>query len=260
MLCIAGLCYAAPAVQLPDGTYVAVRDGETAQQAYSRAQKMYPDAFEITLPPEKKMDMDWYSITTLQALPNTPIYDSMVEQGLIEPVGSQEVRFNSGGYGKQNEIDLGLRMASQDFEEAFRSIPMDSIPTESQLQDIWFFMNYHLNFHRLFGENRPRKIEQQLSNLKALSDVISPEHGLALYFIGFLQYKTYGKIDEEIISRLELKIEESDYWRQRFKAFGLSVNDLKTCNFKNKEIPRMLPGNIPQDELSEAVVIEFRKN
>jgi hypothetical protein len=61
MLCITGLCYAAPAVELPDGTYVAIRDGETAQQAYSRAQKMYPDAFQLTLPPEKTMDMDWYN-------------------------------------------------------------------------------------------------------------------------------------------------------------------------------------------------------
>ena len=61
MLCITGLCYAAPAVELPDGTYVAIRDGETPQQAYSRAQKMYPDAFQLTLPPEKKMDMDWFN-------------------------------------------------------------------------------------------------------------------------------------------------------------------------------------------------------
>jgi radical SAM superfamily enzyme YgiQ (UPF0313 family) len=207
----------------------------------------------------RKMDLDWYGITTLQPLPNTPIYDSMVEQGLIETVGSQEVRFNSGAYGKQDEVDLGLRMASQDFEDAFRSIPMDSIPTKSQLQDIWFFMNYHLNFHRLFSENRPKKIEQQFANLKALSDVISPEHCLALYFTGFLQYKLYGRIEADVISRLTIKIEESDYWRQRFKAFGLSVEDLKSCNFKNKEIPRIVPGVIPEDVQSEVSVIEFRK-
>ena len=43
-------------------------------------------------------------------------------------------------------------------------------------------MNYHLNFHRLFTEKRELKINQQIQNLKALSDVISPENGFALYF------------------------------------------------------------------------------
>ena len=33
------------AVPLPDGRYVAIRDGETPEQAYARAQQMYPEAF-----------------------------------------------------------------------------------------------------------------------------------------------------------------------------------------------------------------------
>jgi radical SAM superfamily enzyme YgiQ (UPF0313 family) len=198
----------------------------------------------------RQMDLDWFSVTTLQPLPNTPIYDAMVQQGLILDVGSQEVRFNSGAYGKQDEVDLGIRMASQNFEDAFCSIPMDAIPTQHQLQDIWFFMNYHLNFHRLFTETRPMKIEQQFMNLRALSDTISPEHGLALYFTGYLQHKLYGKIDADVIERLSAKLEESVYWRERFRAFGLSVDDLKSGNFANKEVPRLLPGQLPHDDRS----------
>ena len=33
----------------------------------------------------KEMDMDWYNIAPLQALPNTPIYKTMVDSGMIEP-------------------------------------------------------------------------------------------------------------------------------------------------------------------------------
>ena len=33
------------AVPLPDGSYVSIREGETPQQAYARAQQMYPEAF-----------------------------------------------------------------------------------------------------------------------------------------------------------------------------------------------------------------------
>ena len=195
----------------------------------------------------REMDLDWCGITILQPLPNTPIYDSMVEQGLIEPVGSANTRFNSGGYGKQDQVDMGLRLASQNFEDAFRSINMDAIPAAEQLDDIWFFMNYHLNFHRLFSETRPVKIRQQLMNLSALSDVISPEHGFALYFTGFLQHQLDGKIQPDVIARLERQLEQSPYWADRFSAFGLSVDDLRNEDFKNKHIPRLLPGQIPED-------------
>jgi radical SAM superfamily enzyme YgiQ (UPF0313 family) len=205
-----------------------------------------------TISVARTMDLDWSSITVLQPLPNTPIYDAMVQQGLIQDLGSTEVRFNAGGYGKQDEIDMGLRMASQSFAEAFASIPLDAVPTPSQLNDIWFFMNYHLNFHRLFGEDRPIKLEQQMLNLAALSDVISPEHGFALYFTAYIQHKTTGRIDPSLIGRLRSQLERSPYWADRLRAFGLSVEDLETANFKNKHIPRLLPGQIPimEDDLA----------
>lgn len=199
----------------------------------------------------RTMDLDWCGITVLQPLPNTPIYDAMVAQGLIEPVGSRQVRFNSGGYGKQDQIDLGIRRSSQSFEEAFRAIEMDAVPTHEQLDDIWFFMNYHLNFHRLFSEERPTKIRQQLLNLSALSDVISPEHGFALYFTCYLQHKLHGTIDPALVERLERRLAQSPYWSHRLRAFGLDLEDVTTANFRNKAIPRLLPGQVPGDAVHD---------
>jgi hypothetical protein len=42
------------AVPLPDGSYVAIREGETPQQAYARAQQMYPEAFRLAAPAAPK--------------------------------------------------------------------------------------------------------------------------------------------------------------------------------------------------------------
>ncbi len=197
----------------------------------------------------REMDMDWSGITVLQPLPNTPIYDSMVEQGLIQrDLGSTEVRFNAGGYGKQDEIDLGLRLASQDFAGAISSIPMNAVPSPTQLNDIWFYMNYHLNFHRLFSEERQVKLHQQLMNLTALSDVISPEHGFALYFQSYIQHKLTGRIDHTLVARLKKKLDESAYWNDRLRAFGLSWTDLEGADFKNKHIPRLVPGHMPVED------------
>jgi hypothetical protein len=196
----------------------------------------------------RQMDLDWSAITPLQPLPNTPIFDAMVEQGLLDGADRTDVRFQGGSYGRQEEIDLGLKLASKDFEDAFCTIPKDAIPTREQINDIWFYMNYHLNFHRLFSEDRPIKIKQQRQNLAALSDVISPEHGFSLYFLGYLQHKKEGRIDADLVERLERKLAESEYWNARFTAFGLSADDLKNSDFKNKEIPRLVPGALPIDD------------
>jgi radical SAM superfamily enzyme YgiQ (UPF0313 family) len=195
----------------------------------------------------RQMDLDWHRIAQLQPLPNTPIYDSMVAQGLIEAVGSKNVRFNGGAFGRQVEIEQGRQLATPNFEEAFGQIRLDQVPTSDQLMDVWFYMNYHLNFHRLFTENRPVKIKQQLKNLRVLSDVISPENGFALYFLGYLQHKVFGKMEPEIVQRLETRLSTSPYWKDRLHAFGLSVSDLRTANFKNKEIPRLVAGRLPED-------------
>jgi hypothetical protein len=42
------------AVPLPDGSYVSIREGETPQQAYARAQQMYPEAFKTAAPAAPK--------------------------------------------------------------------------------------------------------------------------------------------------------------------------------------------------------------
>jgi radical SAM superfamily enzyme YgiQ (UPF0313 family) len=197
-----------------------------------------------TLSVAREMDCDWYRISQLQPLPNTPIYDAMVAQGLIQDVGSKELRFMGGAFGKQTEIEQGLRWAELGFREAFSAIPLDAVPSKEQVTDIWFYMNYHLNFHRLFTERRPIKIRQQLQNLKILSEVISPENGFALYFLGVLEHQLNHAVPPAIIERLRRRLETSPYWADRFAAFGLSVTDLETADFKNKHIPRLVPGGV----------------
>ncbi|MCW8916126.1 MAG: B12-binding domain-containing radical SAM protein [Magnetovibrio sp.] len=184
----------------------------------------------------REMDLDWCRVSQLQPLPNTPVYDAMVQQGLIQEVGSKNLRFNGGAYGKQTQIEQGKAKAlTDDFAEAFSAIPMDGMPTGEQLTDIWFFMNYHLNFNRIFHEIRPIKIRQLEQHLAALADVISPENGFAIYFQGYLEHATTGSIDPSLIERLRVRLETSDYWQDRFDAFGLSLSDLETATFKNKE-------------------------
>jgi hypothetical protein len=143
--------------------------------------------------------------------------------------------FQGGAYGKQVQIEQGITLSTPDFKEAFQRIPVNSVPTPEQITDIWFYMNYHLNFHRLFHEGRPVKLQQQVANLKNLADVISPENGFALYFLGVMQYRMEGRIEPKLIERLKRRLATSPYWKDRLEAFGLKLEDLETASF---EIPR----------------------
>jgi len=183
----------------------------------------------------REMDLDWYRCSQLHPLPNTPIYDAMVAQGIIQETGDKELRFNGGAFGKQAEIEQGLRLASADFKEAFAGIPMNAVPTPDQITDIWFFMNYHLNFHRIFHERNPVKIAQLVAHLNVLADVISPENGFSIYFLGYLEYLQTGRVSDELAARLERRLNTSPFWRDRFEAFGLSADHLHTLEFPENE-------------------------
>ena len=90
------------------------------------------------------------------------------------------------------------------------------------------------------------KIRQQIANLEHLSDVIAPENWFALYFLGFLQYKSLGKIDTAVIERLSKQLDSSEFWRDRFSAFDLFLDDLETMEFSNRYIPGLLPKGYTQ--------------
>lgn len=190
----------------------------------------------------QQMDLDWYRISQLQPLPNTPLFESMVSHGLIKPLEGKELRFNGGAFGRQAAIEQGRALATASFREAFSRLDPAAVPTGEQLTDIWFYMNYHLNFRRIFHEQRPEKMRQLMLHLHTLADLISPENGFALYFLGVLQHRQGGRIDPQLIDRLRQRIKTSAYWSDRLASFGLAVEDLEHGTFGGKEQVDVRPG------------------
>jgi hypothetical protein len=143
-----------------------------------------------------------------------------------------------GAYGKQTEIEQGSRLSGVKYKDAFEGLSQTDIPSQSKITDIWFHMNYHLNFKRILHEERSVKLKQLEQHLNAIADVISPENGFALYFLGYIQYKNNGRIEPELIRRLQNQIDDSVYWRERLESFGLSIDHLIDNNFPSEGIPQ----------------------
>ena len=198
--------------------------------------RMILDTIELS----RAMDLDWYNITILQALPNTPIFDSMVEQGYInlETLKFGDIRYNSGAYGKhRKKAEQETDLLASDFKDAFNRADLDEVPNPEELDTIWAYMNYHLNFRPLFFESRPVKLVQKLQYVTNISDLVAPENAIAMYFQGYLQHQVNGSIDQRVIDNLEERLALSPYWSARFRDFNLSPIHLKTRSFPEYERP-----------------------
>ena len=191
----------------------------------------------------EKMDLDWCNIAILQPWKSTPIYDAMVEKGLLgeeegtlKTKGNKIAPYNLGPYSRQRAIERGRLAPSEGIQSIFEDLDIDSIPSPDQLDNIWFYMNYRVNFFTLFREMSKIKLEQQYKWLSYVHTLSAPDNALVMYFYGYLQYRVLGEVEEALILKLEKKLSQSEYWRERFDFLGLHSDDLKTKIFPAKSM------------------------
>lgn len=184
--------------------------------------QMILDTIEVCI----QMDLDWYTINPLMPLPNTPVFDEMLNAGMIDGADFQKTSYVNGSFGKLKKVDF----LSKDFKTVF-SKNKDSIPSKEDIDDIWAYMNFHLNFVRLLEEERPEKLNQQFKWLKYINSTVSPNNVFAKYFLGYLYNKIDGVIPNKLINDLEVVLRGNKYWNERFNDFKLSTNHLKNADF-----------------------------
>lgn len=218
----------------------------------------------------EEMNLDWHNLAILQPWKNTPIYDAMVDQGLLgEEEGSLKGEngadvspYQLGPYSRQRAIEQGKVQQSHFGEksgqntgllEALEFFDLDRVPKANKLDDIWFYMNFRLNFSRLMREMRPVKLRQQLKWLKYVATKTAPDNAIILYFYAYLQHRVVGEIDEELVERLKSRVETSGYWQERFRLFGLSAGHVI-----RREFPSTFGCGVIPDSLSDNDVSLFR--
>lgn len=179
-----------------------------------------------TIAVSRQMELDWYRIKPLQPLPSTPIYQTMLEQGLLDAADSKTVRYITGAYGKHVDMERGVAEAASDFRRAMESLPAEAIPTRAQIDDLWFYMNYRLNYERVLAEQRPIKLAQHRRLLESICDLIAPDNAFALYTLAVVQQRLDGAPDPHVVERLRHQHAASPFWHARLHAFGLHPDDL----------------------------------
>jgi radical SAM superfamily enzyme YgiQ (UPF0313 family) len=182
------------------------------------------DTIEVT----REMGMDWHLLQILQPLPNTPIFNSMLEDGLINPKDFEAIHNAAGAYGKISKNKTKKRdLLGSDFKNAFDVKNLDTVVPREEFDNIWAYMNYHQNYKPLLNEQRPEKIRQKSLHLRHIYEVIAPDDAMAIFYAGYLHKRIYGKADEYILSRLNATLHRSPYWKDRFLDFDLSIRQIQ---------------------------------
>ncbi len=190
--------------------------------------RMIRDTFQVAL----EMDLDWYMITPLQPLPNTPIFGQMAMEGLLGSVTFDEIRFKLGAHGNQRKAtEKRVNVFATDFKNAFEEANLDVIPTQQEINRVWAYMNYHLNFERLFREKRPAKHLQMFKYLEYVADVVAPDDAFAHYFRAYLYRKVHGQTNPALVKKLKTLLDENSHWQERFDDYHLCLEDFETDDF-----------------------------
>lgn len=184
---------------------------------------MVRDTFNVA----KEMNLDWSYISPLQPLPNTPIFSQMALEGMLGAVVFDDIRYKVGAHGNQRKsAERKVNVFAMDFEDIFEDSDPNAIPTKQEINYLWAYMNYHLNFERLFQEHRPVKHRQMYHYLKYISEVVAPDDAFAHYFQAYLHTKAYGKTEFASVERLKKILLEKPEWQDRFNEFGLCPDGL----------------------------------
>lgn len=181
-----------------------------------------------------QMGLNWYNVSTVIPVPGTPIFDSMLAAGTLPQIDFKELRLRSGPYARHPAAERAARdPLAANFKDAFTGKDLQSIPTAQDLDDIWAYMQYHLNFRRSINETSTLKTEQRMRYLQTITDLIAPENAIALYCLGTMQKRTRGACDRALVTRLVSHLEAQPYWKDRFEDFSLSIDDLLNTDSKD---------------------------
>lgn len=181
--------------------------------------RMIQDTVDFAL----ELCYDWYPIQALNPLPSTEIYYAMVEQGLIEEsLQTKDVAFLIGPHGRQYLREISEKERARDFVDLFKTLDPDFVPEQKDLGDLWFLMDYKINYEKILGISDPIKLDKIGKMLKDICGRVAPENPLGHTFYGLCLKKLGDKeTPVKLAKSAEDILTESAYWRKRFEVLGV---------------------------------------
>jgi radical SAM superfamily enzyme YgiQ (UPF0313 family) len=195
---------------------------------------------------------DWYPIQILNPLPSTKIISSVAEAGqlgsdTLEEKQKDGTNFTAGVFSslrlkrqqakadklkvigsegdsiahEKNKKNNGSEITFIDYfsKEHYQN---DLVPEQSQYADIWFAMDYYINYEPIFRIENKESLRKKELILEDITNRITRSNPLGLFFLAEVQEKL-GKIQEAKNNKILVKDlrRNSEFWDVRMNAFCL---------------------------------------
>lgn len=176
-----------------------------------------------------KMELDWYGIQLLSPLPNTEIYKTMVQLGIIN---DKEFEKNTDKDGSRLFVmRQGEKQRSKEEKEKEQAsnfvnlidIGDDShIPTREELHELWLVVDYLINYKPILEMTDVSRLRKKQAILRDICDRFTRGNPMANLFLMIVEERL-GCTNEAALRKqlTEEFLASSAYWRTRFQAFDL---------------------------------------
>lgn len=179
-----------------------------------------------TINVSKQMDLDWNYITPLQPLPNTPIFDEMIDDNLSGTEGFAETKyFSGGGYSGVNSKKKE-HVLQENFQSIFGDSRLDAIPSPKEIKIIWAFMNYYLNFEPLKSIKNIHKLRQNQKWMDYISNVVAKDDPIALFYKILIDKQINSSSDQNDMKRMKKIFLTDSSWIMKMNELGLKVHNM----------------------------------
>ena len=141
------------------------------------------------------MDLDWYPSQIVMPMGGTPVQQMMLEQdeygetvtnakddGDTSGAGT----FSVGVTGAVREREMAEKEKAAPFFDPFTQ-SSDYVPVRNQLVDVWFTVDYLINYRPIAADTRPHKLQKKKVMLEELVQRMGVEHPLAALFLGICE-------------------------------------------------------------------------
>ena len=171
------------------------------------------------------MGLDWSAIQLLQPLASTELFQNMADQGFLQDGMNTEGRgFTAGVFSSLNQRtrEEAEKVKAADFFDILAESDLDTVPSKESLPDLWFLVDFKMNYEPIYNMIHPVKLRHRRLMLKDVADRITKDNPLANYFLGLVEEKL-GDLGEAS-RRREIAgtyLGQSAYWQSRFSTLHL---------------------------------------
>lgn len=171
----------------------------------------------------RDMALDWYSIQPLNFIPGVDITNhalirkTLTEQELIDGTERPTV----GSTGRQDRKVKKEKTEAMSFINPLEG-DLDRIPSRDELIDIYFVMDYLINYEKPRNMDNPIKTEMMQKFFINICDKTYDENALGNLYFALLECKLGHMEQASYRLRLAREFSQSnDYWKKRFLVLGL---------------------------------------